>query len=142
MRNHRTPARRFLPSLGLLVILTGVLPALAADNPFIGDWELTIPGGGAGWLGVEESNGKRSASVLWGGGSVLPVQGVKVEGNTLVVTREQAGRRGGAATVETITATREGDNLKLTTVKKRPDGSEFGKADFTGKLQPPMPAAP
>src|SRR5439155_27178993 len=48
---------------------------LAADesNPFIGRWGLTIPGGGAGWLGVTHENGFYDASILWGGGSVLPV---------------------------------------------------------------------
>src|ERR1043166_8780522 len=47
--------------------------AVAAENPFIGRWALTIPGGGAGWLGVVETNGELKGSLLWGGGSVLPV---------------------------------------------------------------------
>jgi len=30
--------------------------ALQAESPFTGRWALTIPGGGAGWLGVEEKD--------------------------------------------------------------------------------------
>ena len=50
--------------------------ALAAEsaNPYVGHWALTIPGGGAGWLGVTESDGKLAASILWGGGSVAAGQ--------------------------------------------------------------------
>lgn len=135
-------------ALALAALTLIAAPAFAADaNPFIGHWALTIPGGGAGWLGVSETDGKLSASILWGGGSVLPVDGVKVEGDKLIVTRNQGSpsKKGKAApkpTVETITAALDGDNLKLTTVKKSPEGKEFGKANFTGKKTPPVPAAP
>ena len=36
----------------------------------------SIPGGGAGWLGVEQKDGYLDASILWGGGSVVPVDSV------------------------------------------------------------------
>ena len=29
----------------------------AAEHPYVGRWALTIPGGGAGWLGVEQQGG-------------------------------------------------------------------------------------
>ncbi|HYF37393.1 MAG TPA: hypothetical protein VD994_18980, partial [Prosthecobacter sp.] len=61
--------------------------ASAAENPFVGRWALTIPGGGAGWLGVEEKDGALQSSVLWGGGSVVPTASTKVEGDKLVITR-------------------------------------------------------
>ena len=115
----------------------------AADNPFIGRWALTIPGGGAGWLGVESKDGALSSSVLWGGGSVLPTASTKVEGDTLIVTREQKNKEGKLAAIETITAKAEGKVLKLTTSKKNAEGKEIGKAaDFTGKRIPDVPAAP
>jgi len=114
----------------------------AADNPFVGRWALTIPGGGAGWLGVESKDGALSSSVLWGGGSVLPTAGTKVEGDTLVVTREQKNKEG-KVTTETITAKIEGDVLKLTTSKKNPEGKLVGQpADFTGKRIADIPAKP
>ncbi len=114
----------------------------AADNPFIGRWALTIPGGRAGWLGVEEKDGSLSSSVLWGGGSVVPTTSTKVDGDTLIVIREQKNKEG-KVTTETITAKAEGDALKLTTSKKNPAGKEIGKLEeFTGKRIPPVPAAP
>jgi hypothetical protein len=115
----------------------------AADNPFVGRWALTIPGGGAGWLGVESKNGVLSSSVLWGGGSVLPTASTKVEGDTLLVTREQKNKEGKLAAVERITARIEGENLKLTTAKKNAAGREIGKPqEFGGKRIPDVPPAP
>ncbi|MBI4663057.1 MAG: DUF1080 domain-containing protein [Verrucomicrobia bacterium] len=123
-------------------------PAFAAStsSPFLGHWALTIPGGGAGWLGVTETNGKLSANILWGGGSVLPVSDVKLAGGELVLTRQSGGARRGTTgappTIETITAKLDGDNLKLTTVKSRANQPEFDRAEFTGKRTPALPPAP
>jgi hypothetical protein len=39
-------------------------------------------------------------------------------------------------------ATLSGDNLKLVTVKARPDGRKFGRAEFTGKRILPLPPKP
>ncbi|MCX7046481.1 MAG: DUF1080 domain-containing protein [Candidatus Sumerlaeota bacterium] len=140
-----------------VTMLAANLSAFAADNPFIGHWALTIPGGGAGWMGVEEKDGKLQGSVLWGGGSVLPVTTTKVEGDKLVVTRVSSNPKKDAAgkvvkdaagkdviekITETITATLSGDNLKLVTVKDKGDGKEFGRAEFNGKRIPPVPPAP
>ncbi|MDI1315446.1 DUF1080 domain-containing protein [Prosthecobacter sp.] len=115
----------------------------AADNPFIGRWALTIPGGGAGWLGVEEKDGSLSSSVLWGGGSVVPTTSTKLEGDTLIVTREQKNKEGKLATIETITAKTEGEVLKLTASKKNAAGKDMGQAqEFAGKRIADVPAAP
>ncbi len=115
----------------------------AADNPFIGRWALTIPGGGAGWLGVEEKDGSLSSSVLWGGGSVVPTTSTKVEGDTLIVTREQKNKEGKLATIETITAKTEGEVLKLTASKKNAAGKDMGQPqEFAGKRIADVPAAP
>ena len=43
---------------------------------------------------------------------------------------------------ETITATVSGDKLACITVKTKPDGKEFGRAEFSGKRTPPMPQRP
>jgi len=115
----------------------------AADNPFIGRWALTIPGGGAGWLGVESKDGALKSSVLWGGGSVVPTTSTKVDGETLFVTREQKNKDGKIATVETITAKIEGEALKLTTSRINAEGKEVGKAqDFSGKRIADVPPTP
>jgi hypothetical protein len=130
------------------ILTTSALVALSftsltqAESVFTGRWALTIPGGGAGWLGVEEKNGGFSSSILWGGGSVVPTQATRVEGDTLVVTREQKNKEG-KVTIETITAKADGHALKLTTSKKNAEGKEVGKAaEFTGKRIPAIPAKP
>jgi hypothetical protein len=81
--------------------------------------------------------------VLWGGGSVVPTTSTKVEGDTLIVTREQKNKEGKVATTETITAKAEGEILKLTTTKKNAEGKEVGKpAEFAGKRIADIPAKP
>lgn len=125
------------------------LSAVAAENPYVGRWALTIPGGGAGWLGIVETNGQLKGSILWGGGSVVPVTDVKVEGDNLVVTRVNQSRQKDAQgktvvrkSTETITAKADGDQLKLTTSTVGDDGKVRGKADFKGKRIAPIPAKP
>ena len=114
----------------------------SAESPFIGRFALTIPGGGAGWLGVEERGGALSSSILWGGGSVVPTARTKIEGDKLIVTREQKNKEG-KVTTETITAVLSGDAMKLTTVKHNPEGKQMGQpAEFTGKRITPLPAKP
>ncbi len=134
--------RSLLKLLGLLVILFTALCSARAESPFIGRWALTIPGGAAGWLGIEEKDGELHGSLLWGGGSVLPVQAVKIEGDTLKVTRTTKPRNSDDTITDTITASLAGDDMKLTTVKTKGDGKEFGRAEFTGHRIPPVPPAP
>src|SRR5690242_17359982 len=104
---HMRISRSILTPLCILVATCG---ALAADNPFLGDWALTIPGGAAGWLGVHEHDGRLEAGMLWGWGSVEPVASVKVDDGKLVVTRnhvverkDAAGKKTKVTLTETIT---------------------------------------
>jgi hypothetical protein len=136
----------------VLSLFTVCGAALAADNaqPFLGRWALTIPGGGPGWLGVEETDGVLKGGILWGGGSVVPVNAVAVDGDKLIVTRLHESRQKDATgktvkkvTTETITATVTGDQMNLTTRRTREDGTAEGKPeDFKGKRIPPVPSAP
>ena len=141
-----TYCRRILAGL---ILMGASWAALAAENPFIGDWELTIPGGAAGWLGVRERSGHLEASMLWGWGSVEPVSSAKLENEHLVLTRAHSVERKNAegkkikATVnEIITATVEGNEIKLVSLKPRDNGEGEDKAEFGGKRQPAIPPAP
>jgi len=133
------------PAIRLLAVIAmlGYNAALsAADNPFVGRWALTLPGGAAGWLGVEEKGGALSSSLLWGGGSVVATTSTKVAGDTLIVTREQKDNDGKVIT-ETITAKAAGKIMKLTTSKRNPEGVQLGQAaDFTGTRIADLPARP
>lgn len=136
----RTTLLRFRHVFAALAISSTTLSA--AENPFIGRFALTLPGGGAGWLGVEEKDGQLSSSVLWGGGSVVPTAGTKVEGDKLIVTREQKNKEG-KISKETITATLSGDAMKLTSVKQNPEGKQVGEpVEFAGKRIAAIPAKP
>jgi hypothetical protein len=132
----------------LTVVLLSVLaaPAAAADaNPFVGNWALTIPNGAAGWIGVTETNGALSASILWEGGGVNRVTSARVEGDTLILTRGGGGRggkTGKAQSVEIIRAKLDGDQMSLTTERDNGSGKTNPQTKFTGKRIPPLPAKP
>lgn len=131
------------------ICLAGVASAQPA-NPFVGRWALTIPGGGAGWLGVSDEGGQLKASILWGGGSVVPVATAKVEGDKLIFTRVSTSKKKDAAgkevtekITETHTGTVAGDAIKIAMVRTNQDGKELGKpAEYAGKRIPPLPAKP
>lgn len=126
--NMRSVLSRFWSVAAITLLLNCV--SFAADskasNPFIANWALTIPGGGAGWLGVHEDNGALKGELLWGGGSVLPVKEIKIEGDSLTVMRNAK---------EGFTAKVHGDDLEAELLSGT-------KAKFTGKRTPPLPAAP
>jgi len=123
--------------------------AVAADNPFLGDWELTLPNKAAGWLGVEESGGVLTASMMMVAGSVEPVAEAKLADGRLVLTREHfveqkdaSGAKVKKRIPETIVATLAGGQLKLSSTKPRENGVGEERFDFVGRRTPPMPSAP
>ena len=115
-----------------------------AQNPFVGGWALMLPGGQPGWLGVESNGSGIEAQMLWGTGSVFKLEGSNLEGEKLVLTRlhESEGKKAKTKITETITATRDGDSLKLVSVTPKADGHGEYRSEFTGKRLPPMPPAP
>jgi hypothetical protein len=142
---------RHYPALVLLSLLCVLNYSRGgeAENPFVGGWALTIPGGHAGWLGVESDGNRIKAEMLWGWGSVFKLDGARLDGEKLVLTwLQQADRKkpdGTTAKIqlaETITVTRDGDALKLVTVMPKADGNGEERSEFTGKRLPPMPPAP
>ncbi|HUR59414.1 MAG TPA: DUF1080 domain-containing protein, partial [Opitutaceae bacterium] len=113
-----------------------------SGDAFLGRWALTIPTGGAGWLEVKKENGKLAGSLLWGGGSVLPVASIAIENDVLTVTRAEPAAKGDAAkksprTPDVFTGRVEGDTLKLTMTT-----GPSANREFTGKRIPPLPPKP
>jgi len=139
------------PRLSLIAFcfLASSCPVFAAGNPYLGEWALTIPGGAAGWLGVLDRGVRLEAAIMWGSGSVEPVASAALEGDKLVVTREYSverkdvsGKKTKVTLTQTITATVQGDEMKLTSKKPHDDGQGEDVAEFTGQRQPAMPPAP
>ncbi|MHC4544431.1 MAG: family 16 glycoside hydrolase [Planctomycetota bacterium] len=147
--NMNKSIRYSLVLLGLLSICVSVRAA-ESTNPFLGRWALTIPGGGAGWLSVEQKEGYLDGSILWGGGSVVPVANVYVDNESLVVTRihrvERKNATGKVVRTQTLTemiiAKASGDTLELMHIRPNRNGKGASRSEFTGKRIPPVPTRP
>jgi len=134
---------------GLLSICVSVRGG-EAGNPYIGRWALTIPGGGAGWLSVEQKEEYLDGSILWGGGSVVPVDNVYVDNESLVVTRVHKVERkdAGGKVVRTQMITEvifgrvKGDDLSLWQIRPNRNGIGASWEEFTGKRIPSLPPKP
>jgi len=133
-----------------LVVLALSASSFADPQPFLGKWGLYLPNG-AGWLEVRQDQGFLDASILWYGGSVLPVDNVYVDGQQLVVTRnrqvvrrkEEAGKPGRTQTITTrLEMQVQGDRLTGKAFEPKPNGDGVTVTEFTGKKIPPVPPAP
>lgn len=120
------------------------------EGPYLGRWALTVPGGGAGWLGVTNERGFLEANILWGGGSVVPCESAYVDGDALVVTRlNEVERKDAAGNVfatqrftKTIRAKVSGDSLACTISEPNTNGNGVSTSEFAGKRIPDLPPAP
>ncbi len=136
--------------LGSTLLLCGNSRAAENPEPFLGRWALNLPGGGAGWLGVTKENGYYDASILWGGGSVVPVSSVFFNEDTLYVTRTSEVKRKDASGKvirthqwsEAIVVRVEGDELRLVRMRGHENGLGMDREEFRGKRIPDLPKAP
>ena len=151
MKSNPSPSLRRALHCALLFGLlpaAGRLSAAPSEDVFFGRWALTIPNGRAGWLEIKPEKNWYEGSILWGGGSVLPLASVVIADGTLTVTRiTEVERKTGAVArtqqlTETITAQADGDVLKLVRVAPRADGRGFERAGFTGRRLPALPPRP
>jgi hypothetical protein len=118
--------------LGNLVILflsTLILKinAQGTIEPFLGRWALYLPGG-AGWLEVRQESGYFDADILWYGGSVVPVDNIYLQNETLVVTRNSKVVRKKDA---------DGEPLRTHFVTSWIEVNKNGKDKLTGKATSP-----
>src|ERR1035441_4618433 len=59
-----------------------------------------------------------------------------------VPRKDENGKTIKTTITETILASAHGDTLRLTSIKQHEDGQGEDRAEFTGRREPPMPAAP
>jgi hypothetical protein len=137
--------------LSLPLVLACALSARAVDpqNPFVGNWALTTPSGGAGWLGITADNGFYDGKLMWEVGSVEPVDSVFMTRDTMYVIRIrdahhklESGKDRVTRIPDAILAKADGDELSLTVIHPHRDGDGVDREEFTGKRIPTMPAAP
>ena len=137
----------FLLSI-FLVLSTPSTNAQDQIDFFEGRWALHLPGG-AGWLEVTHDRGLVDASLLWYGGSVLPVASVNVTGDVLTVTRTQTvnrdlndGNQRGLTFTNTLVLKPDGD--QLTGRAHFPDHSGIGTniIEFKADRIPELPPTP
>ncbi|RPJ50659.1 MAG: hypothetical protein EHM23_35095, partial [Acidobacteria bacterium] len=124
-----------------LVVLAVSASLFADPQPYLGRWALSLPNG-AGWLEVRQEQGYLDASILWLGGSVLPVDNVYVDGQQLVVTRnrpvvrqkEEPGKPGRTQTITTrIEMQVQGDQMTGKALEPKRTGDGVTVTEFTGK---------
>ncbi len=138
---------RCLVAVGLIV---SGLRAAAPVEPLLGRWALSLPGDRAGWLEVRREADWFDGSILWVGGSVVPVSSVAIVDGTLTVTRVREVPRKDAAgavvrkqqTTETISGRLDGEILKLTRTAFNAAGTKLEREELTGKRIPALPPAP
>lgn len=137
-------------SLCFILALVTVSSTSAQDqlDLFEGHWTLHLPGG-AGWLEVTHDQGTLDASLLWYGGSVVPVASANITGDVLTVTRTQNvtrytenGSQRNLTLTHTFTLRPDGD--RLAGVASFPDPSGFGSQSiaFEAEKIPALPPTP
>lgn len=133
---------------GLLFLV--VNPVFAADNPFVGNWALTLPGGHPGWLGITQEKNYLDGALLWRAGSVTPLDSVFVADTTLVFTqvREVQRKDDKGKVIRThrfadrFVAQVQGDVMKAVVFRPHVNGIGLDREELTGKRIPPLPPAP
>jgi len=127
-----------------LLCVCAPFSSIADDaTQFIGNWALIIPGGGAGWLGVErQQDGSLKSSMLWGGGSPFNLDETKTRQNTLVLTRKKKDNKTKKVTIELFEAICEGPFIKFERKLIDDQGKVKNHDKFNGKRIPPHGPAP
>lgn len=136
--------------IGMLLASPIPSPGAEKSNSFVGSWALTIPGGGAGWLGVTEQAGYLDGSILWGGGSVVPVSSVWVDDGRIHVVRiHEVKRKDGDGKVvrvqqfpELLMGELAGDEIRFQRIQPNRNGRGANRETFSGKRLPAVPASP
>ena len=142
--------KRFPSLASTAVVLLLAASVSAADNPYVGNWALSLPNGGAGWLGVTQEKNYLDASLLWGGGSVVPLDSAFLYDGAFAFTRVRDVQRkddtGKVVRTQRFTdayfARMDGDELVVTALRPRDNGTGVDKEEFTGKRIPSVPPAP
>jgi hypothetical protein len=143
--------RRFGIVAGAALFLSSLSGFAQADNPYIGRWSFTTPGGGAGWLGITQEKDYLDGSILWVAGSVVPVSSVMLaDDGSLWVTRVNEVKRKDASGkvvrtqqfTEALVGKISGNEIEFTRIVPHENGRGMTQEEFTAKRMPTIPPAP
>lgn len=143
--------RRYGLVAGAALFLSTLAGIAQSDNPYVGRWSFTTPGGGAGWLSISQEKGWLDGSILWVAGSVVPVSSVMLTDDAaLWVTRVNEVKRKDAAGkvvrtqqfTEALIGKISGDTIEFTRIVPHQNGRGMDREEFTAKRMPPIPPAP
>ena len=127
-----------LLAISLICVFAPLTSLADAATPFIAHWALILPGGGAGWLGVErEQGGSLKSSMLWGGGSPYTLTSTKLRDDTLVLTRVRKDHKTKKTTTEVYEGKVEGSFIKIERKIIDDQGKLKNHVKFNGKKIPP-----
>jgi hypothetical protein len=137
----------FLAFLFVASVAGAEVPGAA---PYVGRWALTLPGGGAGWLGITDEGTYLDGGILWGGGSVNPIDSLFMVDGGLIITRiHEVERKNAQGQVvrkqryaEQIRCVVEGDKMHLSRFNPGPEGQGVAMEELEGKRIPDLPPAP
>lgn len=119
-------------------------------SEFLGQWTIDIQGGSVGWLEVRQGVNYLDGDVLWGGGSVLPVSGIFLakdqvlmvqRSNNVVRTKDTSNVRTQIVT-DWMEITKAGEKINGILLTPRRNCLSVDTTTFTGTKLPPVPPAP
>jgi len=118
-----------------LLCLTAPLVSMAdAASPYVANWALIIPGGSAGWLGINrQKDGSLKASMLWGGGSPFELTNLKLRENKIVMARVKKNRKTKKNITEIFEAVIAGPFIKIERKILNHKGTIIKQDKFNGK---------
>jgi len=135
----------------IVVASSSFLKASEDPAPFLGSWALTLPNNVPGWIEVRQEDGYLVCDMLWGWASVFPLDNVYMDGENLILTRNQEIIRkknavGEAVLVHKITSwmvfSVDGDQLTGSVFTPEFDGLGVREEPITGSRNPALPPAP
>jgi hypothetical protein len=132
---------------------TKIEPVQKIDiSEFLGQWTIDIDGGSVGWLEVRQEENYLDADILWGGGSVLPVSGIFLakdqvlivqRSNNVVRKRDENNNPVKTQVVANwMEITKNGEKINGILLSPRRNGLSVDTTTFFGTKLPPVPPAP
>ena len=121
-------------------------------SEFTGQWTIDIQGGSVGWLEVRQEDNYLDGDILWGGGSVLPVSGIFLENDHILVVQRsnnvvrKVDENKVPLKTQTITdwleIVRKGEKIEGILLSPRNNGKGVDSSTFSGTKLPATPPAP